>query len=221
MGTRNACSKLGVVLLVGVLAACSSKVTEKSQYSGFLNGYNDLQSVQTASGGQTLRWISPDFHEDHYKNIYLAPVVFYPRAAPDSRVSAATLEQVRLYTEQRLKTALGQRMTLANQPQRDGLMVKTAITAVSATNKDMQFYEVLPVTAVIAGAMAATGQRSQNSELYLELEVIDVATNKPVVKVVRKGAGKRVANSSAPITTADVKSAIDDMVKDVASFPRQ
>lgn len=221
MRSLNAVSRIGLLLAVGLLAACASKVAEKHQYSGFLGNYDDLQSVQTASGHQTLRWISPDYHESHYKSLSFDPVIYYPRAAPDSRVSADTLEQIRLYAEQRLKAALGQRMTVVNQPQPGGLRVKTAITAVTASNKDVQFYEVIPVGAVIAGAMAVSGHRSQNSELFLELEAIDVTTGKPLIKVVRKGTGKQVANNSAPITAADVKSAIDDMVRDVASFPHQ
>lgn len=221
MKTLKISTKMGCVIFLTVLAGCSSKVAEKNQYSGFLGNYSDLKPAQTASGHQTLRWVSPDYHQRQYKNIYFSPVVYYPHASPDSRVSAGTLEQIRLYTKQRLKAAIGQRMQLVNQPQKGGVIVKTAITAVTASNKDVQFYEVVPVAAVIAGAMAASGHRTQNSELFLELEVIDAATNKPLIKVVRKGYGKTVDNSNAPITAADVKGAIDDMVRDVASFPNQ
>lgn len=147
------------------------------------------------------------------------PVVFYPHPTPNSRVSAATLEQVRLYTESRFKQALAKRKPLTATPKPGSLIVKIAITAVTAENKDMQFYEVVPVAAVLASTMAATGHRTQNSELFIEAEVIDASSNQPVIKVIRKGLGKTVPNSSAPITAADVKDAIDDMVKDIVAFP--
>lgn len=213
--------KLGAIILTCALAGCSSKVAETNQYSGFLQDYSDLKPAQSPSGQQVLRWISPDFHSGKYNSVYFAPVVYYPTATPNSRVSAQTLEQIRLYTEQRLKSAISSRIQVSPQPQPGGLIFKTAITAVSAENKDLRFYEVLPVTAVVAGTMALSGQRSQNALLFIEAEAIDVSTNKPVLKVVRKGYGRSVSNSSAPITEADVKGAIDEMVADVAAFPRQ
>ncbi|WP_245912365.1 DUF3313 domain-containing protein [Mixta gaviniae] len=212
--------KISAVLLFAILAGCSSKVANTSQYSGFLGNYADLKPARSPGGHETLRWISPDYDSRRYQNVYAAPVVYYPAPSPNARVNAVTLEQVRLYTEQRLKGAIGQRLPLVQQPQKGGLLVKAAITAVSAENKDMQFYEVVPVAAVVASTMAATGHRTQNTVLLLEAEAIDVATNQPVIKVVRKGYGKNVANSTAPISAADVKQAIDEMVADVVNFPQ-
>lgn len=209
------------VLIVTALAGCSSKTAEKSQYSGFIKNASGLQPVKTATGHETLKWVSPDYQSGRYSSIYFAPVVYYPRPSPNSRVSAATLEQVRLYTENRMKSALASRKPLTDRPQPGGLLVKTAITAVTAENRDMQFYEVVPVAAVLAGTMAATGNRSQNAELFLEAEAIDVPTNKAVIKVIRKGYGKTVSNSNTPITAADVEAAIDDMVKDIVAFSVQ
>lgn len=137
---------------------------------------------------------------------------------PNKRVTEQTLEQVRLYTDQRLRSALGAHIRIALQPEPGGLILKTAIAAVSAENKDLRFYEVLPVTAVVAGTMALSGQRSQNATLFLEAEAIDVSTNETVAKVVRKGYGGSISNSNAPITQADVKGAIDVMISDVTAY---
>lgn len=209
---------LPFALLAILLTGCASKTAEQSQYSGFLGNYAEIKPVNTASGHETLRWIAPDYQSDRYTSLYFAPVIYYPRALPNSRVSAATLEQIRSYTESSLKSALAGRKKIVDTPQPGGLIVKTAITAVTAENKDLQFYEVVPVAAVVAGTMAATGHRSQNAELFIEAEAIDIATGKPVIKIIRKGYGKSVANGTVPITPADVKGAIDDMVKDVATF---
>ncbi|WP_428945939.1 DUF3313 domain-containing protein [Pantoea sp. FN060301] len=209
----------GAALMISTLTNCASETANESQYSGFLNSYSHFQPVKTESGHETLRWISPDYQSDKYTSVYFSPVVYYPRPRPDSRVSASTLELVRLYTERQLKNAESTRHKLSDRPQPGGLIIKTAITAVTAENENVQFYEVVPVAAVLAGTMAVTGHRSQDAELFLEAEAIDVSTNQPVVKVIRKGYGKTVSNSSAPITVEDVKSAIDDMVKDVMTFP--
>lgn len=213
--------KLGVVLLFFALAGCSSKVAETNQYSGFMSDYSDLKPVETSSGHQVLRWVSPDFRLSKYKDIYFTPVVYYPPPAPNSRVSAATLEQIRLYTEQRLRSAVSSHKQLSSRPHEGGLMLKTAITAVSAENKDIQFYEFLPVTAVVAGTMTMTGKRSQNTFLFIEAVLTDVSTNKPVIKVVRKAYGSKVSNSQSQITQDDIKGAIDVMVADVVDFPQK
>ena len=208
-------------MLFITLAGCSSKVTENHQYSGFLSDYSNLKQVKTSSGNEVLRWVSPDFNLNDYKDIYFSPVVYFPSPTPNSRVSAATLEQIRLYTEQRLKAGVSSFKTLSNQPHSGGLILKTAITGVSAENKDIQFYEFLPVTAVVAGTMTMTGKRSQDTYLFIEAVLLDVSTNKPVIKVVRKAYGKRVPNSQSQITQTDVKSAIDVMVADVVDFPKK
>ncbi|WP_226375097.1 MULTISPECIES: DUF3313 domain-containing protein [Pantoea] len=211
----------GVLFALGMLiTGCSSKVAEREQFSGFLSDYSGLEPVKTASGQEILRWVSPGFSESSYRSVYLAPVVYYPRAIPTERVSAETLEQIRSYTEQQTRLALSKRLQLSSVPEKGGLEVRMAITSVIAKNEDMHFYEVVPVAAVIGGAMALTGYRAQNSEFFLEFRVLDVSTGKDVIRVVRKGYGKTIPNSKTPIKKEDIKKAIDVMEKDLTDFPR-
>lgn len=204
-----------------LLAGCSSKVAETTQYSGFLQDYSKLQVTESTSGHKVLRWIAPGFKEANYRGIYFAPLTFYPAAKPNERVSQETLEQIKQYASSRLRTALAERTTLLPDPSGSRVLIaKVAITAVTAENEDMQFYEVVPVAAVIASTMAASGYRTQNTTLFLEAKLIDQDTGKTVLTVVRKGYGKSVSNNNAPITAEEVQKAIDDMVTDVVNFPR-
>ncbi|HAI04933.1 MAG TPA: DUF3313 domain-containing protein, partial [Pantoea sp.] len=75
-----------------------------------------------------------------------------------------------------------------------------------------------PVAAVVATTMAASGHRTQNSELFLEIEASDAVTGKPLIRVVRKAFGKTVSNSNTPITFEDLKPGINIMVRDTVSF---
>ncbi|WP_426916896.1 DUF3313 family protein, partial [Serratia bockelmannii] len=61
------------------------------------------------------------------------------------------------------------------------LVANLAITAVSAENEDMKFYDVVPVAAVVASSMAATGHRTLNTALYIEGVLIDQDTGKTVM----------------------------------------
>lgn len=220
---KNRFGVAAAVLAAGMLlAGCSSKIVETTQYSGFLQDYSKLQKTTTPSGHQVLRWISPDFKESDYRGIYVAPLVFFPPAKPNARVSQQTLDQIREYASTTLRNAVAQRTTLLPSPAgKRVLIAKVAITAVTAQNEDVQFYEVLPVTAVIATSMAASGHRTQDTALFMEIQLVDQDTGKTVLAVVRKGLGKTVSNENAPITLADVKKAIDDMVTDIVNFPKQ
>ncbi len=59
-----------------------------------------------------------------------------------------------------------------------------------SSKEGLQFYEVVPVAMIVAGTQAATGHRTMDTDLYFEAELIDASTNKPVIKVVRKGKEK-------------------------------
>ncbi|VTN08682.1 Protein of uncharacterised function (DUF3313) [Raoultella terrigena] len=71
---------------------------------------------------------------------------------------------------------------------------------------------------VVAGTEMATGHRTMDTSLYFEGELIDAATNKPVIKVVRKGEGKNLANENTPLTIDTLKQVIDDMAIDAVKF---
>lgn len=214
--------RLGIVagLAINVLSGCASKVTESQNFSGFLPDYSKLTPITSPSGHQTLRWMSPDYKASDYRGVYYTPVVYYPEAKPNARVSQATLDDLRSYVDTRLKAAVAKQKPLVSSPGPGTLIMKTAITTVKAENEDVQFYEVVPVAAVIAGTMAASGHRTQNSVLYLEAQLIDARTGKVVVEAVRKAYGKTVPNNSAPITLADLQKGADEMIVDVTTFPQ-
>lgn len=208
-------------LVVTALAGCSSKIAESQQYSGFLGDYSRLQATESPSGHPTLRWISPDFHSADYHGIYYTPVIYYPTAKPTARVSQSTLDNLQNYIDSRLKTAVAKHKPLVSAAGQGTLIMKTAITTVSAENEDMKFYEAVPVAAVIASTMVASGHRTQNSVLYLEVQLSDAKTGKVMVEAVRKAYGKTVPNNSAPVTLDDLKQGADEMINDVTAFPPQ
>ncbi|OVZ94290.1 hypothetical protein CBW54_01680 [Yersinia kristensenii] len=212
--------KIAALFAVGILVAgCASKVTTSAQYSGFLSDYSKLQETESASGQKILRWVSPNFNAKQYTGVYYTPLVYYPKSTPTQRVSQKTLDQVLAYANKRLKEAVSRQLPLVNSPKkRNTLIVRGAITAVSAEDKDIEVYEMIPIAAVIAGTMAATGNRGQRTALYLEIQVIDSNTGKPVIVVVRKAYGKDVSNSGSPITADEVESTMDTLVYDIINF---
>ncbi|NQD92804.1 DUF3313 domain-containing protein [Pseudomonas sp. CrR25] len=201
------------------VAGCTAHTATEQQYSGFLSSYTGLDKVQTPSGNTVLRWVDPSFKAANYSGMVYHPVAFYPTPTASSRVSQNTLQELLDYTNQRLSSAMAQRLPLTSSPGPRTLAFRGAITGVGAEDQGLKPYEVVPVALVFAGAMAAAGERDQNSELFLEAELIDMASGKPVVRVVRKGLGAVLKNDSQAVTVEDLKGVIDAMAEDIVRFP--
>jgi hypothetical protein len=210
----------GVVFSSLLLAGCVSKVTEQSQYSGFLPSYDGLQEVTTPSGATVLRWMAPGFNPSAYKTVVFKQLVLFPAPQPTDRVDLKTLQDLQSFASLSAKNVLSQKFLvvpdLKAAPAGSRTMImNVAITGVSASNEGMKWYEVVPVAAVIGGVSAVTGHRDQNTELYLEADVVDAATGLPVMKVVRKVFGKTLDNASQTITADDFKAAIKGVTDDM------
>ena len=209
-----------VAVLTGLLAlsGCASKVTAPDKYSGFLKNYSDLKETQSASGQTVLRWVDPSYNESKYDNIVYNPVTYYPVPKSTTQVGQQVLDQLLTYTNTQLKSAISKRKPLVTTPGPRSLIFRGAITGVATSKEGLQFYEVIPVAMIVAGTQAATGHRTMDTDLYFEAEVIDASTNKPVIKVVRKGEGKTLANENTPLTVDTLKQVIDDMAVDAVKF---
>lgn len=77
---------------------------------------------------------------------------------------------------------------------------------------------MIPIALLAAAATTATGTRDMNSEIYVELEALDARTSKPVARVVRKGHGLALENSSTQLTLKDLKPALDTWALDARNF---
>ncbi|HDT1379227.1 TPA: DUF3313 domain-containing protein [Klebsiella aerogenes] len=209
-----------VAALAGLLAltGCASKLAQPDQYSGFLKDYSKLKETTSASGKPELRWISPDYNPNNYDNVVYRPITYYPVPKPTTQVGVKALQDILNYTNKQMKQAISERKPLATTAGPRSLIFRGAITGVDTSKEGLQFYEVIPVAMIVAGTQAATGHRTMDTNLYFEGELIDAKTNKPVIKVVRKGEGKTLSNESTPLTADTLKQVIDDMAIDAVKF---
>ncbi|KAF1369145.1 DUF3313 domain-containing protein [Yokenella regensburgei] len=211
---------LSVAALTAMLAltGCASKIAQPTQYSGFLKDYSNLKETTSASGAPELRWIDPNYNPANYDNVVYNPIIYYPVPKPNTQVGEKALDQIRNYTNTQMKKAIAERKPLATTEGPRSLIFRGAITGVDSSKEGLQFYEVIPVAMIVAGTQAATGHRTMDTSLYFEGELIDARTNKPVIKVVRKGEGKTLANENTPMTIDTLKQVIDNMAIDAVKF---
>ncbi|EOV9675052.1 DUF3313 domain-containing protein [Cronobacter turicensis] len=207
----------GVAALL-LLAGCSSSTTKPEQYSGFLKDYSGLEKTTSATGKPVMRWVAPGFNLNNYDSIVYNSVVYYPAPKPTGQITQPVLDGLLKYTNDKLKTAAASRKPLVTTPGPRSMIFRGAITAVDSSKEGLQFYEVLPIALVVAGTQVATGHRTMDTSLFFEGELIDAATQKPVVKVVRKGEGKDLSNEKTPLTVDNLKQVIDDMATDARMF---
>lgn len=215
----------GAVLASLLLGGCTSKVTEKDQYSGFLPNYNNLQEVTTSTGEKAMRWVSPSWNPNAYDTVVFNTLELYPAPKPNERVNQQTLNELQSYMTSQAKGVLGQKYRVVSNKSAasigsNPLILRAAITGVSASNEGMKWYEVVPVAAVVGATQAATGHRDQDTNLFIEAEFIDAKTNQTVAKAVRKVFGSQLSNESQKITVKDFKAAIDKLNADLRAFIR-
>ncbi|APC18790.1 sodium:proton antiporter [Pseudomonas frederiksbergensis] len=214
---------VGIALTSLLLGGCTSRVTEKEQYSGFLPNYNNLQEVTTSSGEKAMRWVTPSWNPNAYDTVAFKRLELYPTPQPNERVNRQTLDQLQTYMTDNAKSVLSQKYRVVPNLQSapagsQVLIVRAAITGVSASNEGMKWYEVVPVAAAIGATQAATGHRDQETELYIEAEMIDASNGQTVAKVVRKVFGEQLKNASQQVTANDFKAAIKKLNSDMQAF---
>ncbi|UUY09379.1 DUF3313 domain-containing protein [Pseudomonas sp. J452] len=201
-----------------LLAGCASKTTQPDQYSGFLGDYSQLQPATSASGAPVMRWVSPDYKAGNYRSVYIEKPVFYPTPKPSDQVSQAVLDEIADYLYQAMRRELQSSMTVVSQPDMDSLVLRSAITAVDVSTEGLKVYEVIPIALVLAAASTAAGTRDRTTEVYVEMEAIEARTSKPLVRVVRKGHGQDLENSSTQLTLKALKPALDVWAADARAF---
>lgn len=133
-------------------------------------------------------------------------------------------ERITQSYDQALKTAFATVLPLANGPGPNVRVVRAAITAVSASNKGLRPYEVIPVALVAAGVSVATGIRDQDTSVATEAAFLDAGNGDVVAEVVRKGAGYELDNSAQVLKPGDFRGVLDawasDMVKSYQQLKR-
>lgn len=203
------------------LSGCASKYVEPEQYSGFLKDYSVLKEEKSPSGAAVMRWIQPGIDVNKFTSVYLEPSQLYPQPKPTEKLPENTLKGITQYYDQALKTAFAKQLPLAKGPGPKTLVVRPAITAVSASTKSLRPYEVIPIALIAAGVSTATGIRDQDTTLATEAVFIDSSSNKVVAEVVRKGAGADLENSSQVVQSKDFRAVLDVWASDMAKSYQQ
>lgn len=202
-------------LASAILSGCTSTLVEPDQYSGFLVDYSNLKEEKTPSGVTVARWIEPNIDASRYTSVYIEASQFYPRPKATDKIPQKTLDGITAYYDQALKREFSKALPIAQSPGPGTLIVKPAITAISAKTQSLHAYEVIPIALLAAGVSTAAGIRDQDTSLSTEAAFVDASDNRLVAQVVRKGTGNTLDNSSQVVVANDAKALLDGWASDM------
>lgn len=203
------------------LSGCAGKYVQPKEFSGFLVDYSTLEEASSPSGAAVLRWVDPKVEVGRFTSVLIEPSQLYPRPKATEQVPQSTLDGITQYYDQALQREFSKVLTVVTTPGAGTLIVRPAITAVSAKPEGLKAYEVIPIALVAAGVSYATGIRDEDTSLATEAAFINASDTRLVAQVVRKGAGKTLENSSQIMQPKDAKSVLDGWAADMAqSFLR-
>jgi hypothetical protein len=203
----------------GVIAR-TIEVSAQEGDSGFLRDYTRLEESTDSAGRTTRKWASPKFTADNYNALLIDPVVFYPEPRPTGQVSAETLQQILVYTNDLAKRSLSERFNVVDQAGPGVLRIRAAFTSVGAKGEGLKPYQYIPIAMVATLAKrAAAGGAPQRAAIVIEVEATDSVSGELMAGRVRFSTGERLARigEKDAVTMETVRPLLDNLAGQV--FP--
>ena len=191
------------------------------QFSGYLVKYSDMKETHTATGGTSLRWVSPDLKKGQYHSIIIDPIGLYPRPPLLARVSKGRMLEALTYIRTRAINQLGSTLKIVDKPGPGVLRLDAAITGVktmSDTDK-LQNAKNTPVSMIFVDASPVAAQHEQGMTVFLEARLRDSQSKKILVKNVRAGTGNAAGKDK--VLVDHMKPVLDSWVQDADIFIRK
>lgn len=205
-----------------LLAGCTAITPLEKQHSGYLSDYSDMKVIDTPDGSDVMRWVSPDLKKGVYTKAIVEQVSFFPAPKTSEKVKLETLNKISNYLTAQIKSELSSNnFELTDKPGPDTLTYQIAVTGVATPLEGLQYYEVLPITLVYAGAVLAMGSRDDVVVVYLEGVVKDSVTGKEVAKSVRQGVGENLQDSDKQLDVEKVKELLNSWAKYIGEVAKK
>jgi len=177
---RSRLSKLGLLVAASlVVAGCATgtKTLDPQLESGYLDGYNRLQPVESPEEGVSIyRYKNPNVNMSQYNAVIIEPVVIYQTADADAAGNGLTPEalfKVRQQITQNIRADVAKRAKVVTEPGPGVANVSIAITGAQTLTDGFKPTDLIPVRAVLNVASKATGLDEKNAMLVIEAKVND------------------------------------------------
>jgi len=201
-----------IMMVVSMMTLSGCATTEQARSvepSGFLGDYSQLKPGEKNEA--LLYWIDPAVDFKTYGKIVIDPVTIW-RSENSNIGDLPPEEQKNLqhYLYQAVKEALAKDYTIVETPETGTMRIRLALTeaAGSTVAGDIITTYLPPAILINAVKRLSTGTSAFVGKAAVELEIVDIVTNKRLAAAVDKRSGGKNYEGSLS-TWADVEQACD------------
>lgn len=194
---------ISCVLITG--CATNEQVTA-DKYSGFLNDYSNLRA--DPKDKQTLAYVTPGINWQKYNNAMVDKVIIITPDGKEKKDGDLLLATSDKYREL-VREKMSKEFNLVDKAASDTIRIQPAITGVSVSFDDREFYQYLPIGVVVTGAARTSGLSKENVRVMTEIRVVDSISGKVLAKAVDLKAGKEKQDKKSKIVLSDVEPVLE------------
>jgi len=203
MKTIIVCLVISCVFITG--CTTNEKITEE-KYSGFLNDYSNLRP--DPKDADTLAYRTPNINWQKYTNVMVDKVTIITPEDQEQNKGDLLVAVSDRYREL-IREKVSQKFNLVDKAASNTIRVQPAITGVSESFGDREFYQYLPIGIVVTGAARTSGLSKENVRVMTEIRVVDSLNGQILVKAIDLKAGKEKQDKDSEITLQDVEPVLE------------
>ena len=186
---------------------------DKSQFSGFLGDYSQLQPVKDREG--VLAYVNQTHDYSVYKKIRFTPVEVFLTPNPDYKgMQPDVLKQMSDGFLDSFISAFGSDYQLVKENGPDVLTIRMAITGVQLTRPAMGVTDFIPIKALYNLGRKAAGDAPMVAEMSGEVEMLD-PQGKRVLAAVATRKGEKTLKQGEQITWSELQAITDYWAKNM------
>jgi len=164
------------------LAGCASSGTPATEAmakpSGFLPDYSLLKPVANPPENmQIYAYNSPDFNRNAYHAVIVAPVVLY-QTANDKGITDAEIQAAQTNIQNGIEQMVSQKIATTDTPGPGVARLQVGITGAELEGEGFKVRNLVPISAAITLASAATGMSEKKPVLVVEVKFTDSVSGK-------------------------------------------
>jgi len=212
--------RAGAVLgLAVLLAACSATPKVTGATSGFLPSYDTLEEVSDSSGVKYLSSGSVGIKGEKLERVFVEPSRVFPAGVRFPSIDEATTARSLQHLDATLRTQLAKHFVLVDAPRKAQLVIRPAVTRISAVEEGMKPLDFVPVRIVTKPLKDAVLGTPQKAAAVLEVLMVDPRDGSVLNASYRPATGKETGRSGAggdKVNFDAVKPVLDEWATSIA-----
>ncbi len=194
---------LGLTAALVLIGCSSSPPSLTAKPSGFLPDYSLLTPIANPPPGtQIYNYNNPGVRKGEYQAVIVAPVQLY-QTATENGVTNTEIQSARSHLQAGIQQIVSKKIAIATLPGPGVATLTVAITGAELQGEGLKPWNLIPISAAIKLASAATGTDSKTPVLVVELKFLDSVSGKLLRETLTTVSGesfRNQANTAAEFT---------------------